>query len=275
MTKMKPLLIFFMMFCSWFSSADEQEEPLLHVYSRDSGEYLNASPLPLHGEDWRWLQEQEQLVLGVPRPDNPPMDITLRSNAYEGVTADITGMLSHLLHIEIVVKGFPSRAAAIEALKRGEIDLLSTSNSYEEEQQLLLTDKYMADDPAIYKNIRVKEREIKTVAVPEYYLPTMDVMRYLSDYKVKIYPSRYSALSAVAYGQVDAVMVDMISGNFIVNKFYQNNIQLLKPLYVDTNGFAFALEQKNRRLKKIMDIALGEILEGKRAEVACTDLVIT
>lgn len=84
MTKMKPLLIFFMMFCSWFSSADEQEEPLLHVYSRDSGEYLNASPLPLHGEDWRWLQEQEQLVLGVPRPDNPPMDITLRSNAYEG-----------------------------------------------------------------------------------------------------------------------------------------------------------------------------------------------
>lgn len=81
----------------------------------------------------------------------PPMDITLRSNAYEGVTADITGMLSHLLHIEIVVKGFPSRAAAIEALKRGEIDLLSTSNSYEEEQQLLLTDKYMADDPAIYK----------------------------------------------------------------------------------------------------------------------------
>ncbi|MDM5078406.1 transporter substrate-binding domain-containing protein [Aeromonas media] len=265
---MKPLLIFFMMFCPWFASSNEQEEPLLHVYSRDSGEYLNASPLPLHGEDWRWLQEQEQLVLGVPRPDNPPMDITLRSNAYEGVTADITGMLSHLLHIEIVVKGFPSRAAAIEALKRGEIDLLSTSNSYEEEQQLLLTDKYMADDPAIYKNILVNEREIKTVAVPEYYLPTMDVMRYLSDYKVKIYPSRYSALSAVAYGQVDAVMVDMISGNFIVNKFYQNNIQLLKPLYVDTNGFAFALEQKNRRLKKIMDIALGEILEGKRAEVA-------
>lgn len=109
---------------------------------------------------------------------------------------------------------------------------------------------------------------MSAIAVPEYYLPFMDIMRYLSDYKIKIYPSRYSALSAVAYGQVDAVMVDMISGNFIVNKFYQSSIQLLKPLYIDTAGFAFALNPKERRLKRIMDIALGEILEGKRAEVA-------
>lgn len=265
---MASLLRLLALLCVWPLATNAQQEPLLQVYSRDGGEYLDASPLPLHGEDWRWLQQQEQLILGVPRPDNPPMDITLRANAYEGVTADILGMLTHLLHIEIVVKGYPSRAAAIEALKRGEIDMLSTSNSYEEEQRLLLTDKYMADDPAIYKSIQIKEREIKTVAVPEYYLPTMDVMRYLSDYKIRVYPSRYSALSAVAYGQVDAVMVDMISGNFIVNKFYQNSIQLLKPLYIDTHGFAFALAQKNRRLKKIMDVALGEILEGKRAEVA-------
>ncbi|WP_429172190.1 ATP-binding protein [Aeromonas rivipollensis] len=265
---MKSLLLFLVLLCAWPCAANAQEEPLLQVYSRDGGEYLDASPLPLHGEEWRWLQERERLIMGVPRPDNPPMDITLRANAYEGVTADIVGMLTHLLHIEIMVKGYPSRAAAIEALKRGEIDLLSASNSYEQEQQLLLTDKYIADDPAIYKNIRVKEREIKTVAVPEYYLPFMDIMRYLSDYKVKIYPSRYSALSAVAYGQVDAVMVDMISGNFIVNKFYQNSVQLLKPLYIDTDGFAFALNPKDRRLKRIIDIALGEILEGKRAEVA-------
>ena len=265
---MKSLQLLLVLLCAWPCAANAQEDPLLQVYSRDDGEYLDANPLPLHGEEWRWLQERERLIMGVPRPDNPPMDITLRANAYEGVTADIVGMLTHLLHIEIMVKGYPSRAAAIEALKRGEIDLLSASNSYEQEQQLLLTDKYIADDPAIYKNIRVKEREIKTVAVPEYYLPFMDIMRYLSDYKVKIYPSRYSALSAVAYGQVDAVMVDMISGNFIVNKFYQNSVQLLKPLYIDTNGFAFALNPKERRLKRIIDIALREILEGKRAEVA-------
>ena len=100
-------------------AAQEPEEPLLQVYSRDGGEYLDASPLPLHGEEWRWLQERERLILGCPDLTTP-MDITLRANAYEGVTADIVGMLTHLLHIEILVKGYPSRAAAIEALQRGD-----------------------------------------------------------------------------------------------------------------------------------------------------------
>lgn len=250
------------------ASAHHLETPFLHVYARNDSEYIDKQFLPLNAEDWLWLRNRGRLVLGVPMPDNPPMDITRRANAYEGVTADIVGMLSHLLRIEIVVKNIPSRAEAIEALKRGEIDFLSTSNAYEEQQQLLLTDKYMPDDPAIYKNIHVEERDIKTVAVPDYYLPTIDVKRYLPDLKIKMYPSRYSALSAVAYGQVDAVMLDMISGNFIVNKFYQDSIQLLKPLYRDTHGFSFSLDKKNQRLKKIINVALEEILDGKRAEIA-------
>ncbi|MFQ1768955.1 ATP-binding protein [Aeromonas veronii] len=254
--------------CAFFASASHVESPFLHVYSRNDSEYIDKKFLPLHVEEWLWLRNKGRLVLGVPMPDNPPMDITLRANAYEGVTADIVGMLSHLLRIEIVVKNIPSRAEAIEALKRGEIDFLSTSNAYEEQQQLLLTDKYMPDDPAIYKNIHVDERDIRTVAVPEYYLPTIDVKRYLPSVQIKMYPSRYSALSAVAYGQVDAVMLDMISGNFIVNKFYQDSIQLLKPLYRDTHGFSFSLDRRNQRLKKIINIALEEILDGKREEIA-------
>ncbi|WP_429066772.1 ATP-binding protein [Aeromonas bestiarum] len=265
---MKLLLILFVGLSAFLAPAHELEDSLLHVYARDDNEYLGKQALPLRADDWLWLRNRERLILGVPMPDNPPMDITLRSGAYEGVTADIAGMLSHLLHVEIVVKTFPSRAAAIDALKMDEIDLLSTSNAYEEEQQLLLTDKYMPDDPAIYKNIHVKERDIKTVAIPEYYLPAIDIMRYLPDFKIKTYPSRYSALSAVAYGQVDAVMIDMISGNFIVNKFYQDSIQLFKPLYIDTHGFSFSLEKKNQRLKKILNIALDEILAGKREDIA-------
>jgi two-component system sensor histidine kinase EvgS len=265
---MKLLQILFVSFCSFFTSAHELGDDLLHVYARNDSESLGQQTLPLHADDWLWLRNRDQLILGVPRPDDPPLDITLRSDAYEGVTADMIGMLSHLLKVDIVVKTLPSRAEAIDALKRGEIDLLSSSNSYEEEQQLLLTDRYIADDPAIYKSIHVPEQDIKTVAVPSYYLPAIAVKRYLPNFKIKTYPSRYSAISAVSYGQVDAVMVDMISGNFIVNKFYQDSIQLLRPLYVDTHGFAFSLEKQNRRLKKIIDVALHRILDGKRDEIA-------
>lgn len=93
--------------CTFCSFAHELETELLHIYARNDSEYLEKRSLPLHAEDWLWLRNRGRLLLGVPRPDNPPMDITLRANAYEGVTADIAGMLSHLLHVEIVVKTYP------------------------------------------------------------------------------------------------------------------------------------------------------------------------
>ncbi|WP_043153751.1 hypothetical protein [Aeromonas sp. HZM] len=72
MNRAKLLLLLLALVWVWPLAAREPEEPLLQVYSRDGGEYLDASPLPLHGEEWRWLQERERLILGVPRPDNPP-----------------------------------------------------------------------------------------------------------------------------------------------------------------------------------------------------------
>lgn len=105
---MKLLLILLVSLGSFLTPAPapahELEDGLLHVYARDDNEYLGKQTLPLRADDWLWLRNRERLILGVPMPDNPPMDITLRSGAYEGVTADIAGMLSYLLHVEIAVK---------------------------------------------------------------------------------------------------------------------------------------------------------------------------
>lgn len=268
MSKMKLLLILLVGLSSFLASTNELEDSLLHVYARDDNEYFGKQILPLHNDDLAWLYNKKQLILGVPEPDNPPMDITIRSGNYEGITADIIGILSKILGVDFLVKKLPSRSAAVDALKRGEIDLLSTSNIYEKEQGLLLTDKYIDDEPAIYKNINIKDKNIRLVAVPEYYLPAVDIMRYLPDVKIKVYPSKYSAVSAVSYGDADAVMMDLVSGNFLINNYYQDTIRLSKLMYSDTQGFAFSLNKNNHRLKKIIDIALHEILEQKRDEIA-------
>nr|AAX49388.1 BvgS [Aeromonas piscicola] len=268
MSKMRLLLILLVGLSSFLASANELEDSLLHVYARDDNEYFGKQILPLHNDDLAWLYNKKQLILGVPEPDNPPMDITIRSGNYEGVTADIIGILSKILGVDFLVKKLPSRSAAVDALKRGEIDLLSTSNIYEKEQGLLLTDKYIDDEPAIYKNINIKDKNIRVVAVPEYYLPAVDIMRYLPDVKIKVYPSKYSAVSAVSYGDADAVMMDLVSGNFLINNYYQDTIRLSKLMYSDTQGFAFSLNKSNHQLKKIIDIALHEILEKERDEIA-------
>ncbi|KHA54661.1 histidine kinase [Aeromonas hydrophila] len=251
---------------SGYANASGNE--LLQVFSREREVRLGEPRLMLSVDDRRWLNHHQRLILGVPQPDSPPMDITLRSGSYEGVTADITGLLSRLLDIEILVRTYPSRAEAIYALQRGDIDMLSSSNIYEEDQHLLLTEEYVPDEPALYKSIGVKEQSIRSVAVPEYYLPAVDVLRYLPGLDVRVYPSRYSAMSAVSYGEVDAVMIDMISGNFLVNKYYQDKVHLLKPLYINTKGNAFALRAGSWELKRILDLALSDVYQDTRDRVA-------
>ncbi|OCY02151.1 hypothetical protein A9X70_20345 [Aeromonas hydrophila] len=50
---------------------------------------------------------------------------------YEGVTADIIGIISGVLKTDIVAKQYPSREAAIKAVLVGDADFIGSSNSYE------------------------------------------------------------------------------------------------------------------------------------------------
>ncbi|MEN3802973.1 transporter substrate-binding domain-containing protein [Aeromonas veronii] len=215
-------------------------------------------PLSLSTIEKEWLHKKKKLILAVPVPDNPPMDITLRSGEYEGVTADILGVIEKQLGIDIIAKTFPSRADAIEAVLQGRADMIGSSNSYEIGAGLALTSPYIADEPVVYKRFGVARDKIKTLAVPDSYLPFSEVIRYFPGVKIITFPSRYGAVSAVAYGKADAVLIDMISGNFLINKYYQDEIQLDKPVYANTSGFSFGINNENSMLLNI----LNEVLTG-------------
>ncbi|WP_421313196.1 response regulator [Aeromonas sp. 603404] len=231
----------------------------MSIFSRESvSTHFNHMPLLTHQEK-AWLKKRDKLVLAVPKPDNPPMDITLRAYNYEGVTADIIGIISKSLAVNIVAKTFPSREAAITAIKNGEADFIGSANSYEVGEGLSLTKPYIADEPALYKRFGVKEKNIKRVAIAESYLPFSEIIRYLPGMKIDLYSSRYAAVAAAAYGKADAVLIDMISGNFIINKLYNDSIQLVRPIYADTSGFSFAVNPENSTLKDILNSALGSV----------------
>lgn len=231
----------------------------ISVFSRESLPDYHKLNVSLTESESTWLNKKKKLILAVPIPDNPPMDITQRAKIYEGVTADIIGILSGVLKVDIVAKLYPSRDVAIEAVRTGDADFIGSSNSYEAGERLDLTKPYIMDEPAIYKRFGIGDEDIKRVAVAESYLPFSELLRYLPGVKVDLYSSRYAAVASVAYGKADAVLIDMISGNFIVNKFHQDSIQLVRPIYADTSGFSFGIRQGNEVLKKILNTSLLSI----------------
>lgn len=69
-----------------------------------------------------WLAERRELVLGTSAPDYPPFDIATGGREYQGLTADYAGLIGSALGLSVRVQRFPSRPAAVAALKSGHID---------------------------------------------------------------------------------------------------------------------------------------------------------
>lgn len=241
----------------FFIGTASADGDIIPVISRSLSQVNKVENIQLTTNEKAWLADKRILTLAVPSPDNPPLDITLRSGSYEGVTADVIGILSKILDVTIVAKRYATRSAALQALKKGEVDMLGAANTYEAFQGFLLTKAYISDKPVLYIRQGVEPNKIESLAVPQDYLPLEYLNSLFADKKVSLYPGRYSALASVAYEKNDVVLIDMLSGNFLVNKFYQDNLTYGGALSINSFGFSFALSRGNNILKSILDKAIS------------------
>lgn len=251
---------FFVLFFSYCSNAFPLEgDSTLDFISREYVQDYDPFDINITSDQKNWLHNKKVITLAVSLPDNPPMDITLRADMYEGVTADVIGLIRRKLGVKVVVKTFPTREAAINAVKDGRADFIGSSNNYERGQGLLLTRNYINALPALYKNFSTKTENIKKIAIYQYYLPFAEVVNAFPGASIDLYPSRYSAVAAVAYEKADAVLIDKISGNFLINKFHQDSIQLVSSVPINISGFAFGVNPSEVILKDILDVAVAAI----------------
>jgi two-component system sensor histidine kinase EvgS len=225
----------------------------------------------LNEKDWQWLRNKEVLRLGVSGADYPPFEVTRSEAELEGITADYAHLIAQLLKVRIEVQRYDTRDAAMEALKDGALDLLGTSNSFEAaDPELVLSRPYAEDQPMLVTRLDERMPEDltgKRIAMVDDYLPARTVAAFYPGASLQRYPSALDALGAVAYGQDDVYLGDLISANYLINNNYLNNVQLMGPSGLDANPFGFALSRSNLALKGIVDKALAAIPMEQRATI--------
>ncbi|MGE8186589.1 transporter substrate-binding domain-containing protein [Pseudomonas sp. NPDC086278] len=221
--------------------------------------------------DQQWLRDKRRLRLGVSGPDYPPFEMTRNHDELEGITADYAALLAQLLNVRIDVLRYDTRATAMNALKQGELDMLGTSNNFEAaDPQVILSSAYAQDQPMLVT--RLDERlpqdlAGQRIAMVEDYLPVQTVEAFYPEASVQRYASALDALGAVAYGQDDVYLGDLISAQYLINNNYLSNVQLMGPAGLDANPFGFSLARDNTRLKSLVDQALAAIPMGERAAI--------
>jgi two-component system sensor histidine kinase EvgS len=246
-----------------------QPEPL-RLLGRSS---VNEYRVNLSESDWNWLRSKGSLVLGTSAPDYAPFAITSNGADLEGLTSDYAQILAELLHIRIDVRSYPSRNEVIEAVKRGEVDLLGTSNDYEAADSGLAMSKAYVDVQSTLVS-KVGDSQTlapdlagKRVAMLDHYLPPDVVRAFYPKATLQLFPSILSAIGAVAFGTADVYLGDSISANYLINKNHLDNVQLADFSRMGVSSFSFAIARGNQQLLRIVNAALTVIPASERMTI--------
>ena len=172
----------------------------------------------LNREEKNWLSNHGPVRVGY-------QDNYLSFCAADKKTGELTGALKDYLkdastcfkntHLDFVPKAYPSAAAAIEALKSGEVDCMFPSNlstSDGEKLKLIMTPSIMTSE--IYAVVRKDDdhsffqKEQITAAVIKGDPNDVSVMMdHYPDWKKKEYPDIQACLKAVADREADCVLI--------------------------------------------------------------------
>ncbi|MEW2927387.1 transporter substrate-binding domain-containing protein [Pseudomonas juntendi] len=248
----------------------------------------SARPAPpqLTAEQRQWLAGRQELVLGTSAPDYPPFDISSGGHDYQGLTAEYANLIGTALELPIRVLRFPSRQAAVEALRQGDIDLLGSANGYEAASDgLALSHPYAVDQPVLVTR-EDETRALDTglagmrLGMLYHYLPEAEMLNAYPKAELLTFESSSQALNAVAFGQADVFIGDTVSTHYQLNRGHLPRLRMANFGKHEAIGFGFALRQQDTVLRELVDTILDSQPPAMRASIfkrwsAGSDLLLT
>ncbi|ROL76233.1 histidine kinase [Pseudomonas protegens] len=218
--------------------------------------------LPLANDDWQWLRNKRELVLGTSQQNLPPLEMVNESREYEGITADYIGLLADALGVKIAIRAYDTREQVYEALAKGEIDLIGgVTLSEAQKHPLLRSRNYLINRPTLVARLGdsaslkngLQGRNL-AIALDTITLPAAQALYPKA--RIESYSSTDAAMAAVAFGDADVLFSDAVSAQFLISRNYSDYLRIIYSGPAGLSGFAFAVNPDNHQLQRLLDSAL-------------------
>ncbi|MCK3863799.1 transporter substrate-binding domain-containing protein [Pseudomonas sp. B329] len=267
---MKLLLWCLILVCSSSVYADHAAVPAegLKLLGRSHA----ADILELSEADQKWLHAKGSFTLGTSMERPAPFELLSSKNDYEGITADYAELLADLLHVGIHVRRYRDEHETIDALKRGEIDLMVTGGEGKSrDPQLRFSNVYASDQPVLVTRRDIKQpmpEHLKglRLAMYEHYLTSSKVAERYPEAALTIYPSADKAMNAVAFGQADVYMGGYIEANYLIKRNHFTGLHSSDIAIAKKYSVGFVTRQKETQLLAFINRALDAVsLQEKMA----------
>ncbi|MFZ5959252.1 ATP-binding protein [Pseudomonas knackmussii] len=227
---------------------------------------------PPLAEDWvpaaerAWLERRGPLRVAVTL-DRAPLQV-LNGSRFEGLSADY---LELLLGDRLQVRGYPSRRAALKALRQGQVDLVTDGSQAEATANGLLRSRSYISAPPVLVNDETRSGQPAkpggTLAVVDGYLGLEQLRAAYPNKRVQVFDSTLGALDALSLGNVDAVLGDALSVHYLINMNYLFNLRIDNFAPFESGGFGFLLREGDERLRELLDQGLSRVGSLRREEI--------
>ncbi|MFP0195012.1 transporter substrate-binding domain-containing protein [Pseudomonas sp. PHC1] len=192
---------------------------------------LTAPHLIFDAKTQAWLDRRSTIRVAFWGGARPPMHIGFDPNSFEGVTADVLGLLQDSLGLRIQMLRFADRSEALQAMARGDVDILALNDITDPDNPVFNSSKpYLLNHKVIVRRI-TDSLHSKTGSARERlaYIGMTDahIKRIQEQHPNSIlvpYVNHLNALAAVAYDQVDALRTNAVTAEFLLSSFYRNDL---------------------------------------------------
>ncbi len=216
-------------------------------------------------EEKAWLKAHGKIRLGVDA-QYPPFEFRDDDGTYVGMTFDYVRLIGERLGIETEIVPDLSWEEVLEGVRNRTIDVLpSAIRTVEREAFMNFTRPHMEFPPVILTRVDfpliggMSDIAGRKVALIKGYAVTQHLDNNYPDTPRLMVDTPLEALRAVADGAVDAAIMNVAVGTFLIRKYNLANLKISAPADIDLPGLSMGVRKDWPVLRTLIDKALDTI----------------
>lgn len=233
--------------------------------------FADVAPLVLSDVQRERLQSRNGVRAGIWLADLEPLDLTSDRNRYLGISADYLALIQARLGMPIRLSGFARRQDAVLALRRGEVDLLTSASAIERAAtDIALSQSYLLDRSiGVVRSAQgtAGVRAGSRIVLLEGHERLAELREAYPGSDFILAPDLYSALEAVSQGDADAFIGNQLIVRSHLALRAEHPWRVVPLSGIADAGFAFATRAGDSVLGALIDQALSSIEPAQHREI--------
>ena len=222
-----------------------------------------------------WINQQSEIRVAIWGDAWPPMYLGSDYDYFEGVTADVLGVLEQMLRLRFKIVRYAGREQAIQGLVDGKVDMLAFNDTGQpSDSRIRQSVDYLVNRRVI---VRRASGFNKTISMTDKerlaYVGSPILEKQLEERyplaKLMNYRSRAQAIAAVFYGQADAMYTSSTTAAYLIPQMFPNLLYFdhIKEV-ADIGNLNFAVNAKNLDFLDAINRSLSAIPLSEMLRIA-------